>query len=144
MSIRKLRLLAPTLLIGLLVLTCSVVKQTSAGASQNDAWTTFAPPDEEISVPIPAPPVVRDFPISKQRDPHDTQERVLAHRAYNGYGNGLVYVIDSFKAEHPEKLSADNLGLVDKQGVFERLFFDGTEGQLFRSTVNQRYAPYSK
>ena len=140
MRIRALYLFAPTLLIGLFLQNSSVLKQTSAAAPQQETWVMFAPPEEEIAVQIPGPPIVRNFPIPNQRD--DKQEKILTHHAYDGYGSGLVFVIDSFKAEHPEKLS-EHLSMVDKQDVFERLFFDGVAAELFRNTVNHRYAPYS-
>jgi len=142
MRIRALYLFAPTLLIGLFLQNSPVLNQTSAAPPQPGTWLMFAPPEEEIAVQVPGRPIVRDFPIWNQRD--NKQEKVLAHYAYDGYGSGLVFVIDSFKAEHPEKLSGENLSVADKQGVFERLFFDGVAAELFRNTVNHRYAPYSK
>jgi TonB family protein len=143
MRIRTLGRLISLVLFGLLLPASPALKETTAAALQSEGWVSFAPPEEEIAIQIPALPIVRNFPISNQRE-RKPEEKVLAHHAYNGYGSGLVYVIDSFKAEHPEKLSAEKLGLADKQGVFERLFFDGVEAQLFRNTVNHRYAPYSK
>jgi len=137
MRIRRLHLLLATLTFGLLLQTNLVFKQTSASPQASD-WVTFAPPDEEISVPIPALPVIRNWP-TKGLIP-----AVLPHRTYDGYGDGFIYVIDSFKAEHPEKYSSQLRKLPPKQGVFERLFFDGAAAELFRTTVNHRYATYSK
>ena len=86
MSIRRLHLLIAAATFALVLLTNPSTTHAS------DDWETLAPPDEEIAVQIPGRPVVRNFPIWNQRDPK--AEKVLAHHAYDGYGRGLVYVID--------------------------------------------------
>src|SRR5690242_18262878 len=74
-------------------------------------WIAFVPPDEDFTATIPAGPTMRNYPIYNN-SPYDKREKVLAHHEYSGYGDGLIFVIHSYKAEHPEKLATNQLELV--------------------------------
>jgi len=114
-----------------------------AGEIQNNVqWTLFVPPDEEFTAMVPALPTMRNYPVNN--NPRDTHEKVLAHREYGGYGDGVIFIVDSFKAEHPEKLTGGLLSLVDENAVFQRLQFDGITAELFRGPVTRRDVTYTK
>jgi TonB family protein len=115
-----------------------------ASGSQNElAWSPFVPADEEITAMVPAPPTVliqsSNYLIRKDG------ERVLAHRVYSGYGNGLVFIIESYKAEHPQNLWAPLMENADKSAVFERdVEFDGIKARRYRSDYSSSYAKYTR
>ena len=142
MKMRAHRWLISTCLAGLLVPGFSGAMQTAPAITQTDSWVTFAPPDEEFTAVIPGRPIARTYPIYRQRD--SQQERTLAHHEYGGFGSGLIFVIHSFKAERPERLSGSMPGLVDERAVFERISIDGTPAELFRGTATNRVASYTK
>src|SRR5215813_5163880 len=142
MTIRARLVLAQIILLGLLLQS---YPRLTAAVPQSDGWLSFAPPDEEIAIEIPGRPVIRTFPSINTRDMQNVKaERVLAENEYSGYGSGLVFIVTSFKAAHPQKLSDQMQSLVDKSEIFERLFFDGVPAELFRTTVNHRYLPSSR
>jgi hypothetical protein len=92
---------------------------------------------------VPAPPGIlirpSNYPIRKDG------ERVFAHRIYSGYGNGLVFIIESYKAEHPQNLWEPLLENADKSGVFERdIAFDGVTARQYRSDYSSIYAKYAR
>jgi TonB family protein len=117
---------------------------SSASSSQNElAWFPFVPADEEFTAMIPARTTVlvrpSNYPIRKDG------ERLLADRAYGGYGNGLVFIIESYKAEHPQNLWEPLLENADKSAVFERdLVFDGVTARQYRSDYSSSYAKYAR
>ena len=117
---------------------------SSASCSQSElAWFPFVPADEEFTAMIPARTTVlvrpSNYPIRKDG------ERVLADRAYGGYGNGLVFIIESFKAEHPQNLWGPLLENADKSAVFDReLAFDGVTARQYRSDYSSSYAKYTR
>ena len=91
---------------GQLVTVCSIflllaqsslsvsLKLTNRFETQNQ-WIQFIPPDEEFTAMLPARPTIRNYPI--YNNPNATKhDRLLAHREYGGYGDGLVFVIHSF------------------------------------------------
>jgi TonB family protein len=72
-------------------------------------------------------------------------ERVLAHRIYSGYGNGLVFIIESYKAEHPQNLWGPLLENAEKNAVFERdIEFDGVTARQYQSVHSTSYAWYTR
>ena len=113
----------------------------SPGAIQSQ-WIAFAPPDEDFTATIPAGPTMRNYPI--YNSPYDKREKVLAHHEYSGYGDGLIFVIHSYKAEHPEKLATNPLELVNETDVFQRIQLGGVTADLFRTVVPNRFASYTK
>lgn len=117
---------------------------SSANWSQNNlTWFPFVPGDEELTAMVPAPPTVliRPSNYSIRKD----GERVLAHRVYSGYGNGLVFIIESYQAEHPQNLWGPLLENADKGAVFERdIAFDGVTARQYGSVYSNSYARYTK
>ncbi len=100
---------------------------------QNDvAWIPFIPEGEEFAAKIPGLATVLNEPANYiyRKD----GERVLQHRDFSGYGNGLVFIIDSYKAKRPQKLMA---ALLDGQlsgATFEReITFNGIAGRQYRN-----------
>ena len=145
MNTRRLRHLA---LVSLAIL---VLNQSYSGRDnrvrasfQNElAWVTFVPAGEELTVTTPAWPTVRNYPVSSTDYPG--HERVLAHREYGGYGHGLVFIIESYKAERPQRLWSDLLKFADKSADFERdISFDGITARQYRSTYSSSYAKYTR
>lgn len=113
-----------------------------ASIRTDSQWTLFAPPDEEFKVTIPGPATMRIHPVNN--DPRSKQEKVLAHREYSGYGDGVIYIVHSFKAEHPEKVGGGLLSLVNATDLFQRIQFDGVSAEVFRGTVENRNGTYTK
>jgi TonB family protein len=117
---------------------------SSASGSQNElAWFPFVPADEEFTAMIPARTtvLVRSSNYLIRKD----GERVLADRAYGGYGTGLIFIIESYKAAHPQKLWGPLLENTDKSAVFERdLAFDGVTARQYRSDYSSSYAKYTR
>jgi TonB family protein len=106
------------------------------------AWVTFAPEGEELTLMVPALPTVRTYPVSAP-DQSD-HERSLAQREYSGYGSGLVFVIESYKAERPQRLWGNLLNHADNGAVFERdISFDGITARQYRSSYESRYGRYT-
>src|SRR5258708_424580 len=107
------------------------------------AWVTFAPEGEELTLMTHAWPTVRNYPVrSADRSDH---EKLLAHREYGAYGSGLVFIIESYKAERPQRLWNDLLKSADNGAVFERdISFDGITARQYRSTYESRYATYTR
>src|SRR5437588_3202823 len=115
----------------------------SLGDQNNSSWFLFVPEDEEFTAIIPAWPTTRSYPVSTFYKTE--RERILAHRQYGGYGNGLVFVIESFKAERPQRLWDDLLkSNVDQTLVFERdIAFDGVVARQYKSTYSSHYSNYT-
>ncbi len=113
-------------------------------------WIAFAPPDEEITAMLPGRPTIRNYPShnnpnASRNNSNDTKyEPVLAHREYGGYGDGLVFVIHSFKAEHPEKLSSRLLNLITETDVPHQMKIGDLTADVFHTIVPNRYAGYMK
>ncbi|HYV25804.1 MAG TPA: energy transducer TonB [Pyrinomonadaceae bacterium] len=106
-------------------------------------WIAFVPQDEDFTATIPAGPTMRNYPIYNN-GPFDKREKVLAHHEYSGYGDGLIFVIQSYKAEHPEKLAANQLNLINETDVFQRIQLGDVTADLFHTIVPSRFASYTK
>ena len=104
-------------------------------------WVTFAPAGEEFTMTLPQWPTVRTYPVSSPF--HSDREPVLAHREYGGYGSGVVFIIECYKARRPQRLWSD-FG-ADASGTFERdISFDGVVARQYRSAQSSRYATYTR
>ncbi len=116
---------------------------TSGGDQNNSLWLLFVPEDEEFTAMIPAWPTTRSYPVSTFYKTE--RERILAHRQYGGYGNGLVFVIESFKAEQPQRLWGDLLkSNADQTLVFERdITFDGVVARQYKSRYSSHYTNHT-
>jgi len=114
-----------------------------ASVQDEPAWVTFAPEGEELTLLTPAWPTIRNYPL---RAPDNSdREKVLAHHEYGAYGSGLVFIIESYKAERPQRLWRDLPKLADNGAVFERdISFDGITAKQYRSTYESRYATYTR
>src|SRR5437660_723861 len=129
--------------LGQLVTVCSILlllaqsslsvslKLTNRFETQNQ-WIQFIPPDEEFTAMLPARPTIRNYPIynNPNAPKHD---RLLAHREYGGYGDGLVFVIHSFKAEHPAKLSTGPWILINETDVPHRIQIGNVTADMFHT-----------
>ena len=82
--------------------------------------------DEEFSALVPVQPSVLI-----QSDGYTLSqggETVLAHRAYSGYADGFVFVIESYRAARPQRLVKDidsmfrNLGRVQLEPLTDSNF----------------------
>src|SRR5947208_12081309 len=115
----------------------------SLGDQNNSSWFLFVPEDEEFTAMIPAWPTARSYPVGTSYK--TDRERTLAHREYGGYGNGLVFVIESFKAERPQRLWDDLLkSNADGTLVFERdITFDGVVARQYKSTYSSHYTNHT-
>lgn len=116
---------------------------SSSPSATQSQWVAFVPQDEDFTATIPAGPTVRNYPIYNH-SPYDKREKVLAHHEYSGYGDGLIFIIHSYKAEHPEKLSTGQLNLVNETDVFQRIQLGDVTAELFRTIVPSRFASYTK
>jgi TonB-like protein len=79
----------------------SVLPQNSAG----DDWRRLVLLDEEFSVLVPTQPSALMQPEGFSFS--DGAEKVLGHRAYSGYADGFIFVIESYRAARPHKLLKD-------------------------------------
>jgi TonB family protein len=89
------------------------------GFLREETWLPFVPDGEEFAAMIPGPPTVlneTDNYIYRKDG-----ERVLQHRDYSGYGNGLVFIIESYKVRRPQELM-DALIEDNSRGEIEREF----------------------
>jgi TonB family protein len=147
MKIRTLRLLASTCLAILILNQSSPVAEMSVHASVTQGsptWAEFAPPDEEITAAIPAHYTTRTYQVSGPNPRDPKRERVLAHLEYGGYGSGLIFIIHSYKAERPQRLTGSFLNLIGNDPIPERTFsFDGVDAKQYRSTQPHRYADFT-
>lgn len=114
----------------------------SPSATQSQ-WIGFVPQDEDFTATIPAAPTMRNYPIYNN-SPYDKREKVLAHHEYSGYGDGLIFVIHSYKAEHPGKLATSQLRLINETDVFQRIQLGDIPADLFRTIVPSRFGSYAK
>ena len=126
-----------------------VLNQSYSGMDNKDRasfqnelpWVTFAPEGEEFTVTLPAWPTVRTYLVSSAHNAD--HEPVLARREYGGYGNGLVFMIEAYKAQRPQRLWSDFVA--DASATFERdISFDGVTAGQYRSIHSSRYATYTK
>jgi len=71
-------------------------------ADSETDWIPFVPDGEEFSAMIPALPTILNEPANYiyRKD----GEKVLQHRDYSGYKDGLVFIIESYKVARPQKL----------------------------------------
>ena len=146
MNTRRLRHLA-LVSVAILVLSQSYFgienknRALSVSRSQNElAWLPFVPADEELTAMTPALPTIlirpSNYLIKKDG------ERVLADRVYSGYGNGLVFIIESYKPKaddpstkppgvsplaqrQPLQLPLSQPKIVVKKGQRQLLLFSG-------------------
>ena len=136
MGLSRLRGLVPILLAIAIVSHSHFVSSTAVRArTQSDTgWSNFSPADEEFTVSVPGIPIARTYPLNNPRD--SKNEKILAHREYSGYGSGLIFIIQSFKAEKPERVSSGILNLGQQAGAIERdLFIDGVAAREIVRTV---------
>jgi len=105
---------------------------SSPARFQNDvAWIPFVPAGEDFSAMIPGPPDLFIQPTDYLLERNG--EKILAHRTYGGYGGGLVYTIDGYKANRPERLWNRLLEHGGFQASSARdLVLDGIKAQEYR------------
>jgi TonB family protein len=107
---------------------------------QNDvAWIPFVPAGEDVSAMIPAPPNLLIQPNDYLLERNG--EKILAHRTYGGYSGGLVYTIDSYKANRPERLLNRLLEIGGFQAMSARdLVVDGIKAKEYRRDPTRFYS----
>jgi len=100
---------------------------------QNDvAWIPFVPAGEDFSAMIPAPPTILNEPANYiyRKD----GEKVLQHRDYSGYKDGLVFIIESYKVARPQKLMDALIEGELRGATFEReITLNGLNARQYRS-----------
>lgn len=98
---------------------------------QSSEWLRFCPQDEEFSVLVPVQPTLLDRSTAGGYTYERNGERVLQLRAYSGYFDEFVFVIESYTAMQPQKLFTEmyepfkNLPLVEElqvNGVTQRKY----------------------
>jgi TonB family protein len=113
----------------------------SPGQGAN-GWLSFAPPGEEFSVALPAPPATyfdyteQDYKSKSRRDFSIGGAEIKGERTYSVYNDGVVYLVQSYKTSAPGKLrsglKADELKSGDLVREFE---LDGFKVMENRSTT---------
>lgn len=123
---------------------CHFTPAKTVHQTQNDpGWINFSPADEEFMVSVPGNPVARTHPLNNPRD--SKNEKILAHREYSGYGSGLIFIIQSFKAERPERVSNGILNLQVQGTTIERdVFIDGVAAKETSKTVINPRGSYTQ
>jgi len=99
--------------------------------SEND-WIPFVPDGEEFSAMIPALPTILNEPANYiyRKD----GEKVLRHRDYSGYKDGLVFIIESYKVARPQKLMDALIEGELRGATFEReITLNGLNARQYRS-----------
>ncbi|HYX31452.1 MAG TPA: energy transducer TonB [Pyrinomonadaceae bacterium] len=119
-------------------------RSRAAGRTLAPPWLVFAPPDEEITFAVPSLPSARIAEVNNNYL-QPQQERMLAHCEYSGYGEGLNFIVHSFKAEHPERFAANRVNYVMQFGDFERdLSIDGIVTKLYRTVRQTRNGGFTQ
>lgn len=118
-------------------------RNTVRAETQNEpAWINFSQADEEFALSVPGNPTTRTYPLYDSRD--SKAEKILAHYEYGGYGSGLIYIIHSFKAQRPQRVSDNILSYIQQGAVFEReLSIDGIAATESRKTVTSARGTYT-
>ena len=129
----------------LALLLFSQMELAGSRPAGQDNWTQLVPEGEDFAAMIPAKPTVRSWPVGRSTFAPQL-EQILDHHDYGGYGDGLVFVIESYKAERPQRLWNQLLKLRgDQDIVFEReIAFDGVVAKQYRSTYSTQYAQYTR
>jgi TonB family protein len=116
---------------------------------QNDvAWIPFIPEGEEFAAMIPAPPSLLVQPVGPsmliQLDnslPEEGGELLRAHRTYGGYSSGFIFIIDSYKANRPDRLLNR---LLESEGIKalpeRKIVIDATRAREYRKIPNKFYS----
>ncbi|MDQ3821598.1 MAG: TonB family protein [Acidobacteriota bacterium] len=93
-------------------------------------WYRVTPQDEEFSILTPVLPAFMDQ--GKNRFLHENGEKILERRSYSGYADGFMFVIESYKAERPQKLLKELENRQNQRTFFEReLAISGFSGKQF-------------
>jgi hypothetical protein len=108
---------------------------------QNEvAWIPLVPAGEDFSAMVPAPTNLLDRAegpnILIQADNYSLErggELILGHHTLGGYASGFIFVIDSYKARHPERLLNRLLETGGFKGLPERdVVIDNIKGKEYR------------
>lgn len=99
-------------------------------------WQRFTPKGEEFSALTPARPSIliqsAGYILS------EGGERVLEQRAYSGYADGFIFVVESYKASRPQKLLRDmnhKFSCFEPPGDVKKDGFDGKEYRMARKDL---------
>jgi TonB family protein len=106
-----------------------------AQAQNPSDWQRLAVRDEEFSVLMPVQPSLLIQPGGKTFS--EGGEKVLGYRAYNGYADGFIFIIESYKASRPQRLLTDlnqTLGLMEP---LETINLNGFSGRKYKLTVSK-------
>lgn len=116
-----------------------LLRHARTAVSQTDTqWLQLAPEREEFSVMIPAPPRVLTQPGNYSYE--EGGERVLEHQYYDGYADGFVFVIESIRAAHPQRILKPIVQTVSARATFERdVTVDGYKGKEYKSNSTSFY-----
>lgn len=101
------------------------------------SWAVFVPEGEEFAATVPGPVTVLNE--SANYTYKRGGEKVLQHRDYSGYGDGLVFIIESYKVNHPKEILGELLSQNARGANFDReLSFGGLTANQYRAN-NSRF-----
>jgi len=124
------RILALTLLL----LTASIPVTPSSAQVEltkpGSDWLRLAPTDEEFSLLTPIQPGILIHPAAYSFS--EGGEKVLSQRSYSGYADGFIFVIESYKASHPQRLLKE-IELMYPQKLLEQLKWNGFDGKKYQT-----------
>ncbi len=83
----------------------AILRSSPAQNSTGDNWRRMILPDEEFSVLVPTQPSVLIKPDGRWFSYGG--DKVLSYRAYSGYADGFIFVIESYRATRPQELLKD-------------------------------------
>jgi TonB family protein len=97
------------------------------------AWLSFTPTGEEFTAMIPGPPTLLNelAPFAYKKD----GETVLQHRDFSGYGDGLVFIIGSYKARRPQQIQDAVIANETRDATFDReVTLNGLSAHQYRGS----------
>jgi len=97
-------------------------------------WQRLALTDEEFSILTPIQPSMLIHSAGYTLS--DGGERVLEQRSYSGYADGFIFVVESYKASRPQRLTKDIDRVFDQLKLIERLKLDGFDGKKYEMGRN--------
>src|SRR5437868_4092008 len=81
------------------------VRHVALNKEGQTEWYRITPQNEEFSILTPVLPAFIDQ--GKNGFLRENGEKILERRSYSGYADGFMFIIESYKAERPQKLLKD-------------------------------------
>jgi TonB family protein len=131
------RIILSILLVGQINFGSEYHRKVSPRSTPNQAvWLSFTPKGEEFTAMIPGPPTLlnENAPFAFKRD----GETVLQHRDYSGYGDGLIFIIGSYKARRPQQIEDAVIANETRDATFEReVMLNGLIARQYRGSLTK-------